>query len=205
MRDLVVLLPGILGSTLQKDDKDLWAISGQAVSQMLFRAEETIDNLKLNQDDPEAKSLGDGIQAAALIQDTHLIPGFWKIDGYTKIAHLITNHFDVIAGDIYNDPDDRAANFYQFPYAWQRDNRANARIFVRLIGMPNAAVPLKAEIQSVSNQHSSLVVDFVEQENEWTLAIDQLPAGLYRFTVKPADLANAAPSPVHDLFEVIKN
>jgi hypothetical protein len=28
MRDMVVILPGILGSVLQKDGKDLWAVSG---------------------------------------------------------------------------------------------------------------------------------------------------------------------------------
>jgi hypothetical protein len=31
MRDIVVLLPGITGSVLQKDGKDIWAISGQAI------------------------------------------------------------------------------------------------------------------------------------------------------------------------------
>lgn len=133
MKDTIVILPGILGSVLQKDGKDLWAISGQAVWQVLTQSGATIRNLKLTQDDPEAASLDDGIRATALIQDTHLIPGFWKIDGYTRTVRLITNNFDVTPGDIYNDPDDRAANFYQFPYDWRRDNRANARILKRLI------------------------------------------------------------------------
>lgn len=116
MRDMVVILPGILGSTLQKDSKDLWVVSGQAVWQILTKSGEAIRNLRLTQDDSEAESLGDGIRATALIQDTHLIPGFWKIDGYTRTARLITDNFDVTPGDIYNDPDDKAANFYQFPY-----------------------------------------------------------------------------------------
>jgi pimeloyl-ACP methyl ester carboxylesterase len=133
MKDMIVILPGILGSVLQKDGKDLWAVSGQAVWQILTKAGETIHDLKLSQDDPVADSLGDGIRATSLIQDAHLIPGFWKIDGYTKTASLITDHFDVTSGDIYNDPDDRAANFYHFPYDWRRDNRANARILKRLI------------------------------------------------------------------------
>jgi len=133
MKDMIVILPGILGSVLQKDGKDLWAVSGQAVWQILTKSGEAIHNLKLSQDNPEAENLGDGIRATALIQDTHLIPGFWKIDGYTKTARLITDNFDVTPGDIYNDPDDRAANFYQFPYDWRRDNRANARILKRLI------------------------------------------------------------------------
>ncbi|MBW4527746.1 MAG: lecithin--cholesterol acyltransferase [Phormidium tanganyikae FI6-MK23] len=133
MKDIVIILPGILGSVLQKDGKDLWAVSGQAVWKLLSKTEETIRNLKLAQDDSEAESLGDGIRATALMHDAHLIPGFWKIDGYTKTARLITDNFDVTVGDIYNDPDDRAANFYQFPYDWRRDNRANARILKKLI------------------------------------------------------------------------
>ncbi|MBD2025817.1 lecithin--cholesterol acyltransferase [Leptolyngbya sp. FACHB-711] len=133
MKDVIIILPGILGSVLQKDGKDLWAVSGQAIWQVLTQSGEAIRNLKLAQDDPEAGSLGDGIRPTGLIQDTHLIPGFWKIDGYTKTARLITNNFDVISGDIYNDPDDKAANFYQFPYDWRRDCRANARILKKLI------------------------------------------------------------------------
>ncbi|MBE8988710.1 hypothetical protein [Nostoc sp. LEGE 12450] len=31
MQDMVVILPGITGSVLQKDGKDLWAVSGQAI------------------------------------------------------------------------------------------------------------------------------------------------------------------------------
>jgi hypothetical protein len=133
MKDTIVILPGILGSVLQKDGKDLWAVSGQAIWQVLIKTGETLRALKLSQDDPEAESLGDGIRATSLIQDTHLIPGLWKIDGYTQTARLITDNFDVTPGDIYNDPDDRAANFYQFPYDWRRDNRANARILKKLI------------------------------------------------------------------------
>ncbi|MEH2086659.1 lipase/acyltransferase domain-containing protein [Nostoc sp.] len=133
MKDMIVILPGILGSILQKDGKDLWAVSGQAIWQVLTNLSNTIHNLKLGQDDPIAESLGDGIRATSLIQDTHLIPGFWKIDGYTQTSRLITDNFNVTPGDIYNDPDDKAANFYQFPYDWRRDNRANAHILKKLI------------------------------------------------------------------------
>lgn len=133
MKDLIVFLPGITGSILQKDGKDLWAISGEAVWQALTQFGTRIQNLALTQDDPEAADLGDGIRATAVVQDTHLIPGLWKIDGYTQTAHLITDNFDVIPGDIYNDPDDKAANFYPFPYDWRRDNRAIARILKKLI------------------------------------------------------------------------
>jgi len=133
MKDIIIILPGILGSVLQKDGKDLWNVSGQAIFQVLTNLGKVVHDLKLSQDDPEAESLGDGIRATSLIQDTHLIPGLWKIDGYTQTARLITDNFNVTLGDIYNDPDDKAANFYQFPYDWRRDNRANAHILKKLI------------------------------------------------------------------------
>ncbi|MEO1558519.1 MAG: lecithin--cholesterol acyltransferase [Cyanobacteria bacterium J06632_19] len=133
MQDMVVILPGILGSVLQKDGKDIWAVSGKAIWQVLASLGNSIQELKLTQDDPIAESLGDGIKATRVIEDTHLIPGLVKIDGYTKTSRLITDNFDVISGNIYEDPDDKAANFYHFPYDWRRDNRSNARLLKRLI------------------------------------------------------------------------
>jgi len=73
----------------------------------------------------------------------------------------------------------------------------------RLIGLPNAAAKLKAEIQAVAGG-SLLSLDFVEQENEWLLAMDTLPSGLYRVTVKTEADGEQTPSPVHDLFEVVR-
>lgn len=133
MKDMVVILPGITGSVLQKDGKDLWAVSGQAVWQVLADTNEAIQHLKLVGDDPEVENLGDGIRATRLVEDAHLIPGLVKIDGYTKTARLITDNFDVTSGKIYDDQDDKAANFYHFPYDWRRDNRASARLLKKLV------------------------------------------------------------------------
>ncbi|MFK8185278.1 MAG: lecithin--cholesterol acyltransferase [Phormidesmis sp.] len=133
MKDMVILLPGITGSVLQKDGKDLWAVSGKAIWSVLKETESTISALELINDDPDLDDLGHGIRATRLIEDTHLVPGLVKIDGYTQASRLITDNFDVTIGDIYNDPEDKAANFYHFPYDWRRDNRVNARILKTLI------------------------------------------------------------------------
>lgn len=133
MRDMIVILPGITGSVLQKDRKDIWAVSGQSFWQILTSMGDSIQQLKLIDDDPEAESLGDGIKATRIARDTHLIPGLVKVDGYTKTSRLITDNFDVISGNIYEDADDKAANFYHFPYDWRRDNRASAGILKRLL------------------------------------------------------------------------
>ncbi|MGB3759284.1 MAG: lecithin--cholesterol acyltransferase [Rivularia sp. (in: cyanobacteria)] len=155
MRDMIVILPGITGSVLQKDGKDIWAVSGQAFWQILTSLGDSIQQLKLTQDDPEAESLEDGIKAVRIARDTHLIPGLIKVDGYTKTSRLITDNFDVISGNIYEDADDKAANFYHFPYDWRRDNRVSAGILKRLLdkrlktwrefsGVPDAKVILLA-------------------------------------------------------------
>ena len=134
MQDLIVIVPGILGSVLQKDGNDLWAVSGQAIWDFIKSKGKALDALKINQDDPEAEDLGDGIKVVRLIEDAQVIPGLFKVDGYTKITRMITENFSkVIRGNIYDDPDDKAANLYHFPYDWRRDNRASAKILKKLL------------------------------------------------------------------------
>ncbi|MEI2579857.1 lipase/acyltransferase domain-containing protein [Scytonema sp. PRP1] len=132
MEDIVVVIPGITGSVLQKDGKDIWAISRQVGWKALTERDNWVEQLKLNgSDDPEVEDLGDGIKATRLIEDAHLIPGLVKIDGYTMLSRLITENFVVEQGDIYNN--DKPANFLKFPYDWRRDNRVTARLLKRLL------------------------------------------------------------------------
>ncbi len=129
MRDMVVLLPGISGSVLQRNGKDIWAPSGQAVWQALRSLGSSIRDLRLDGDDPQADDLDDGVRATRVITDVHLIPGLHKIDGYTGLLQLLAG-FGAITGDIDSD---QPANFFAFPYDWRRDNRANARKLQRVI------------------------------------------------------------------------
>jgi pimeloyl-ACP methyl ester carboxylesterase len=117
MRDVVVCLPGITGSVLRKDGRDVWNVSGGALISALTTLGRSITDLKLEQDPPDVDDLGDGITAPEVIRDVHLIPGFWKIDGYTKMLRYIEETFDVTHG----------RNLFEFPYDWRRDNRVAAR------------------------------------------------------------------------------
>jgi pimeloyl-ACP methyl ester carboxylesterase len=121
MKDIVVLLPGITGSVLQKDGNDVWAFSGGAAIRALLSLGDSIKDLELQGDDPELDDLGDGVTAARVMPDIHLIPGRWKIDGYGKIAQAIRGGFEVVSG----------VNFFEFPYDWRRDNRVAARKLAR--------------------------------------------------------------------------
>jgi pimeloyl-ACP methyl ester carboxylesterase len=121
MRDVVVCIPGITGSVLKKDGRDVWNISGGAVLSALTTLGGNIRDLKLEQDPPDVDDLGDGITAPEVIRDVHLIPGFWKVDGYTKMLRYIEETFDVTRG----------RNLFEFPYDWRRDNRVAARRLAR--------------------------------------------------------------------------
>ncbi|MGB7761819.1 MAG: hypothetical protein WBL61_18445 [Bryobacteraceae bacterium] len=115
--DVIVLVPGILGSVLQEDGKDVWAISGSGIARALETHWGSIQRLALK-GDSDKDDLGDQVTAPRLINDVHLIPWLWKIDGYTRIRRAIATSFqDVVEG----------VNFFDFPYDWRRDNRVAAR------------------------------------------------------------------------------
>src|SRR5690349_20563285 len=117
LRDVVVLIPGILGSVLRRNGKDVWALSGWAALNALLSLGSSITDLAVKDDPPDADDLGDGVTVGPLMPDAHLIPGLWKIDGYTKIRDTIHREFDVTDG----------RNYFEFPYDWRRDNRVAAR------------------------------------------------------------------------------
>jgi pimeloyl-ACP methyl ester carboxylesterase len=137
MQDVIVLLPGIMGSVLQHNDKDLWAISAQGIWNLLTNMSDALGALKLQVPDPRPDELetmirqnpralddlGDGIRATRLMADIHMIPGLWKIDGYSAMKRIIRERFNVTEGHL---DDDTPANFFEFPYDWRRDNRVAA-------------------------------------------------------------------------------
>ena len=131
MRHMIILLPGIMGSALQKDGKDLWALSGQALWRYLTDLKSTVKQLVLGDDDWTVADRGDGIHAARLIEDLHSIPPLVEHAGYSVIVRGLRDFFGLTEGSI-DQPVDKA-NFYTFPYDWRRDNRASAAKLQRFI------------------------------------------------------------------------
>ena len=117
MGDVIVMLPGITGSVLQRDGKDVWAPTVGAGIGALLSLGKNVKGLALTDDPPDVDDLGDGVVATRVMPDVHLIPGLWKIDGYSKTLQYVTDTFDVVPGE----------NFHEFPYDWRRDNRVAAR------------------------------------------------------------------------------
>ena len=114
--DVIVLLPGITGSVLERDGKEIWAPTAGAVLRGLLSFGRSVKKLELVDDDWTTPDLGDGVTATRLVPDVHLLPGFWKIDGYSGIESFLLSNFELT----------RDVNYHPFPYDWRRDNRANA-------------------------------------------------------------------------------
>jgi pimeloyl-ACP methyl ester carboxylesterase len=126
MRHLIILLPGIMGSVLEKQGTgQVWGLSGQALWTYLRSLGGALQSLRVPQDDWQQDSLGDGITATGIIQDMHAVPFVIEHAGYSTILGRLPEHFDVTTGSIAAPRDD--ANFFPFPYDWRRDNRVTAR------------------------------------------------------------------------------
>ncbi len=122
MRDVVVLLPGILGSALAREGKEVWAPTPGAIGRALWSLGHSVKDLELKDDPWEVDDLGDGVTATRLMPDVHIVPGLWGIDGYSGISKMITARFDLVPGETY----------LEFPYDWRRDNRVAARALRRV-------------------------------------------------------------------------
>jgi pimeloyl-ACP methyl ester carboxylesterase len=121
-KHLVIVLPGISGSVLTKDGKEVWGTSTAAIWRAVTSGVDSIRGLAIQGiDDPSLDDLGDGVRAIRLVQDLHIIPGLWKIDGYSAIVARLTESLELEAGK----------NLFEFPYDWRRDNRVAARKLAR--------------------------------------------------------------------------
>lgn len=116
-RDVIVLLPGIMGSVLERDGKEVWAPSVGAIARGLLSGLDSIQSLRLTADPVDRDDLGDGVVATRLVNDVRIIPGLVQIDAYSGLSQWITSTFDVVPG----------RTFLEFPYDWRRDNRVHGR------------------------------------------------------------------------------
>lgn len=125
LRDLVVILPGILGSTLGRDGQKLWAPSAGAVWSAIRSFGASIDSLTLSADLGDDHP-GDGVEPLALMPDLHLLPGLWSANiGYDRLMQWLRQRFKVTLADS-QDPS-KPGNLLPFAYDWRLSCRYNAR------------------------------------------------------------------------------
>lgn len=125
MRDLIVVLPGILGSTLANQDEMVWGRSDGAVLRSIYTFLRNKENLTLP-DGVGDEHPNDGVKPVGLMPDLHALGGIWTVNlGYSTLISSLKSQFCLIDAPL-NDPD-RYANFLPIPYDWRLSNRYNGR------------------------------------------------------------------------------
>ncbi|WP_412074705.1 esterase/lipase family protein [Streptomyces xanthophaeus] len=126
--DVLVLVPGITGSTLLDwEGNEIWGQSGSALYHGLLRGGARRLQLPCGLGDAEPE---DGIQPGRLMPGVHASLGAWSTSlGYGRLIRHLTNRYTLTAADPR--APEHTANLLPFPYDWRLSNRYNGRLLKR--------------------------------------------------------------------------
>ena len=188
MKDIVVVLPGIMGSILQKDGKDLWNVSGQAIWQVV-------------------RSLGD--------RDVLEIPSFiaeayGSLQNQPDILLNLLNKLQISQAtgetleDIRGRGDEKSRNI--------RAGQDGISLFLEDLYLNNEPIIIKAKanpdnsdfdslkglITCVSDRRPNVEINFVGNSDQWLSNSESLSLepGLYRIQVSLEKKGKDSPNPV---------
>ncbi len=154
MSDLVVVLPGILGSTLRDGDGMVWEVSGRAALRAVLSLGRDLQRLRLPAGIGDEHP-GDGIEPVALMADLHVIPGIWTpLKGYDRVTRRLNSlGYTVEKG-----------NLLLFAYDWRLSNRYNGALLARRVDEALDRIGQDAEVSFVCHSMGGLVARWcVEQ------------------------------------------
>lgn len=135
IRDVVVVLPGIMGSTLEKNGERVWAPSAGVILKAIATFGRSIKAMSLPPGIGDNHP-GDGVDPVALMPDIHLLPGLWSVNiGYEALLGFLRKRFHFIEHSA-DDPD-RMPNLLPVAYDWRLSNRYNGK---RLKGIVEPAL-----------------------------------------------------------------
>jgi hypothetical protein len=120
-RDVIVVVPGIMGSTLARRDGDkllpIWAPSAQGLVTAIRTLGGSIKALTLP-DGLADEDPGDGIEPTGVFPDIHVVPGLWSMNrGYSRLLSWLRTTFELST----------PGNFVPFGYDWRLSCTLNAR------------------------------------------------------------------------------
>ncbi|WLQ33385.1 hypothetical protein P8A18_07930 [Streptomyces castrisilvae] len=124
--DLVVVVPGILGSTLaDAEGHEVWAASGKALLRGIRTFGNSVKGLTLPAGLGDEHP-GDGVRPTGLMSDVHALPGVWNpVDGYSGLLNWLEANF-TLRRRLPGEAADVPANLVGFAYDWRLSCRYNA-------------------------------------------------------------------------------
>lgn len=129
--DVVVVLPGILGSTLRQDGHLVWAPSAGSALRAIATFGASVKRLQLpagiGDEHPD-----DGVEPAGLMPDLHVLPGIWApVKGYDPLLARLRSLGYRAPG---TDPGSPPGNLLSVAYDWRLSCRHNGQRLATIIG-----------------------------------------------------------------------
>jgi pimeloyl-ACP methyl ester carboxylesterase len=129
LRDLVVVLPGIMGSTLSREGVLVWGPSAGAALRVVGTFGGSIKRLRLP-DGVGDEHPGDGVEPVAVMPDLHVLPGIWTVQlGYERLLGWLESAFGLVRVTAEGPP----GNFLPVAYDWRLSSRYNGRRLKTLV------------------------------------------------------------------------
>jgi pimeloyl-ACP methyl ester carboxylesterase len=128
-RDLVVVVPGIMGSSLADEEgREVWGLSAGTILKALTRLGTSLGKLTL----PSGLADGpapDGVVPTGLIGALHVIPGLWiPVQGYEALVRFLLQPRFGLSLDHPEVVDAPPGNLLLFAYDWRLSNRHTAEL-----------------------------------------------------------------------------
>lgn len=127
-KDLVVLIPGITGSSLARQDGDastpIWDLSVGTLWEFLVHNAASVRQLKVPDHDPQGAAPETDVVATGLVKGFHGIYGLGRISGYVQLHRQVAKSLKLIPGSAF---DSTPANLIEFPYDWRLSCRYSAQ------------------------------------------------------------------------------
>ncbi|MFE6825768.1 hypothetical protein [Streptomyces sp. NPDC057690] len=128
VEDLVVVVPGIMGSRLAVDGREVWGPSAGAVWEAIRTFSGSVRQLTLPKDVGDGHP-GDGVEPVGLFGSLHALPGVWPlIAGYDCLLDWLKDTFT-----LRGTTPDAPGNLVEFSYDWRLSCRYNARLLARRV------------------------------------------------------------------------
>lgn len=122
--DLIVVIPGITGSALTRDGKEIWSTKPATLLAAIATLGRRIRELELPTDIGD-ETPNDGVEATGLMPHMHFVPGLWTpIHGYDRLVGRLRN---TCIRTRSQQPNLSSLNPILFAYDWRLSNRYTAR------------------------------------------------------------------------------
>ena len=122
MPDVIVVIPGIMGSTLvDRNSREIWGASPGTLLRAITRLGHAFEAVRLPKGIGDAHP-GDGVTAPTLMPISHFVGRLFGADNYVSLLRFLKREFDV------REPSAGVAgNLICFPYDWRLSNRFNGK------------------------------------------------------------------------------